>query len=66
MSVHLDSEREVEMYFASPLFHGLGYTSEHEAAGFRFDMWEALPVDGPRPTWCTSNTVTIPSPTASH
>src|SRR3984957_2852441 len=42
MSVHLDSEREVEMFFASPLFHGLGYTSEHEAAGFRFDMWEGV------------------------
>jgi hypothetical protein len=42
MSVHLDSEREVEMYFASPLFHGLGYSSEHEAAGFRFDMWEGV------------------------
>jgi Type I restriction enzyme R protein N terminus (HSDR_N) len=41
-SVHLDSEREVEMYFASPLFHGLGYTSENEAAGFRFDMWEGV------------------------
>ncbi len=42
MSVHLDSEREVEMYFASPLFHGLGYSVEHEAAGFRFDMWEGV------------------------
>ena len=42
MSVHLDSEREVEMYFASPLFHGLRYDSEHEAAGFRFDMWEGV------------------------
>ena len=42
ISVHLDSEREVEMYFASPLLHGLGYTSEHEAAGFRFDMWEGV------------------------
>jgi hypothetical protein len=41
-TVHLDSEREVEMYFASPLLHGLGYTSEHEAAGFRFDMWEGV------------------------
>jgi hypothetical protein len=41
-SVHLDSEREVEMYFASPLLHGLRYTSEHEAAGFRFDMWEGV------------------------
>src|ERR1700722_13897893 len=42
MSVHLDSEREVEMFFASPLFHGLGYTDEHEAAGFRFTMWEGV------------------------
>ena len=42
MSVPLDSEREVEMYFASPLFHGLGYTYEHEAAGFRFHMWEGV------------------------
>ena len=42
MSVHLDSEREVEMFFASPLFHGLGYTDEHEAAGFRFVMWEGV------------------------
>ena len=42
MSVHLDSEREVEMYFASPLPQGLGYSSEHEAAGFRFDMWEGV------------------------
>jgi hypothetical protein len=41
-SVHLDSEREVEMYFASPLFHGLGYTADNEAAGFRFDMWEGV------------------------
>jgi hypothetical protein len=42
MSVHLNSELEVEMYFASPLFHGLGYTSDHEAAGFRFDTWEGV------------------------
>jgi Type I restriction enzyme R protein N terminus (HSDR_N) len=42
MTVHLDTEREVEMYFASPLFHGLGYTAENEAAGFRFDMWEGV------------------------
>jgi hypothetical protein len=42
MSVHLDSEREVEMHFASPLFHGLGYGYEHEAAGFRFDMYEGV------------------------
>jgi hypothetical protein len=42
MGVRLDSEREVEMHFASPLFHGLGYDYEHEAAGFRFDMWEGV------------------------
>jgi hypothetical protein len=41
-AVDLDSEREVEMHFASPLFHGLGYGYEHEAAGFRFDMWEGV------------------------
>jgi Type I restriction enzyme R protein N terminus (HSDR_N) len=40
--VRLDSERAVEMHFASPLFHGLGYNDEHEAAGFRFDMWEGV------------------------
>jgi hypothetical protein len=34
-SVHTDSEREVEMHFASPLFRdGLGYSEEQEAAGF--------------------------------
>ena len=42
MSVRLDSEREVEMHFASPLFHGLGYDDEHEAAGFRMDTWEGV------------------------
>jgi hypothetical protein len=41
-SIHLDSEREVEMFFASPLFHALGYDDEQEAAGFRFDMWEGV------------------------
>ena len=42
MSVHLDSEREVEMFFASPLFHALGYSDECEAAGFQFVMWEGV------------------------
>lgn len=42
MSATLDSEREVEMHFASPLLHGVGYGYEHEAAGFRFDMWEGV------------------------
>lgn len=41
-SVHLDSEREVEIFFASPLFHAVGYSDEHEAVGFRFDMWEGV------------------------
>jgi hypothetical protein len=34
-SVRLDSEREVEMHFVSPLFRELGYGEEQEAAGFR-------------------------------
>ena len=34
-SVHTDTEREVEMHFASPLFReGLRYSEEQEAAGF--------------------------------
>jgi hypothetical protein len=34
-SVHADTEREVEMHFASPLFReGLGYREDQEAAGF--------------------------------
>ena len=41
-SVRLDSEREVEMHFVSPLFRELGYDEEQEAAGFRFDMWEGV------------------------
>lgn len=41
-SVHMDSEREVEMHFVSPLFRALGYTEEQEAAGFRFDLWEGV------------------------
>lgn len=41
-TVQLRSEREVEMHFASPLFHGLGYTDEQEAAGFRFDTYAGV------------------------
>jgi hypothetical protein len=33
-SVRPVTEREVELHFASPLFHGLGYRDEQEAAGF--------------------------------
>lgn len=34
-AVHTDTEREVEMHFASPLFReGLGYREDQEAAGF--------------------------------
>ena len=41
-SVPLDTEREVEMHFASPLFQELGYDDEQEAAGFQFDTWEGV------------------------
>lgn len=41
-SVRLDSEREVEMHFVSPLFQELGYGEEQEAAGFQFDTWEGV------------------------
>ena len=41
-TVRLDSEREVEMHFVSPLFRELGYSEEQEAAGFPFDMWEGV------------------------
>jgi Type I restriction enzyme R protein N terminus (HSDR_N) len=41
-SVRLDSEREVEMHFASPLFRELGYSEEQEAAGYPFDTWEGV------------------------
>jgi len=41
-SVRLDSEREVEMHFAAPLFRELGYGEELEAAGFPFDTWEGV------------------------
>jgi len=40
--VHLDSEREVEMFFAGPLFRELGYREEQEAAEFGFTMWEGV------------------------
>jgi len=40
ISLPLDSERAAQMHFATTLLHGLGYSYEHEAAGFRFDMWE--------------------------
>jgi hypothetical protein len=40
--LRLDSEREVEMHFVSPLFEQLGYTQAQEAAGFGFVMWEGV------------------------
>ena len=40
--MHLDSEREVEMLFVSPLFRKLGYDEDQEAAGFPFDTWEGV------------------------
>jgi hypothetical protein len=42
MTVELGSEREVEMHFASPLFHALGYGDEQEAAGFRFETYAGV------------------------
>ncbi len=40
MSVDLGSEREVEVHFASPLFHKLDYDDMNEAAGFGFLLYE--------------------------
>ena len=40
--LRLESEREVEMHFVSPLFEQLGYGEEQEAAGFGFVMWEGV------------------------
>ena len=37
-SVRPDSEREVEMHFASPLFRELGYDEDQEAAGYGIRM----------------------------
>ena len=41
-SVDLNSEREVEVHFASPLFHALGYDDDREAAGYQFPTWEGV------------------------
>ena len=41
-SVRLDSEREVEIHFVSPLFRELGYKEDQEAAEFPFDMFEGV------------------------
>ena len=38
MSVRPDTEREVELHFASPLFCALGYGEDQEAAGFGIRM----------------------------
>ena len=39
-SVRPDTEREVEMHFASPLFRELGYGEEQEAAGFGIRVYQ--------------------------
>ena len=39
-SVVPDTEREVEMHFASPLFRELGYREEQEAAGFGIHVYQ--------------------------
>ena len=41
-SLTLTTEREVELHFTSPLFDHLGYDDVHEAAGFRFDLWQGV------------------------
>jgi Type I restriction enzyme R protein N terminus (HSDR_N) len=41
-AVQLSSEREVETHFASPLFHGVGYSDEQEAIGYRFDTYAGV------------------------
>ena len=42
VNVSLASEREVEVHFASPLFHKLDYEDEHEAAGLGFLLYEGV------------------------
>lgn len=39
-SVRPDTEREVEIHFASPLFRELGYREEQEAAGFGIPVYQ--------------------------
>jgi hypothetical protein len=39
-TVRPDTEREVEMHFASPLFQGLGYREDQEAAGFGIRVYQ--------------------------
>jgi hypothetical protein len=41
-SVRPVTEREVEMHFASPLFQGLGYREEQEAAGFGIQVFQGV------------------------
>ena len=54
-SVRPDTEREVEMHFASPLFRELGYHEEQEAAGFGIQVYQgATARSASRPTCSTS------------
>jgi Type I restriction enzyme R protein N terminus (HSDR_N) len=39
-TVRPDTEREVEMHFASPLFQGLGYAEDQEAAGYGIRVYQ--------------------------
>jgi hypothetical protein len=41
-SVRPVTEREVELHFASPLFHGLGYRDAQEAAGFGIQVFQGV------------------------
>ena len=56
-TVRPDTEREVEMHFASPLFQGLGYAEDQEAAGFGIRVYQgSRPHSTSRRTCCTSPT----------
>ena len=66
-SVRTDSEREVEMHFASPLFReGFGYREDQEAAGFGIPWPREAALDGSRPICCTSGATCTTCMTASH
>jgi hypothetical protein len=39
-SVRPDTEREVEIHFAAPLFRELGYPEDQEAAGFGIQVYQ--------------------------
>ena len=54
MSVRPDTEREVELHFASPLFCALGYGEDQEAAGFGIRMAQGSRPQRIEANWSTS------------